>query len=264
MSKCLVTSLKALVENENLNYLNYVSVFPLQSGYFIIKAFYDNAVTFKFLDCTVNGQTSITATSLALETNVLTPVVTGDNPRILIPMYSIKSLALQNVKVGQADFLCKNTVPLVGVTLGSVGNTNIENPKVDVTGINVSEFFLCNRNNGVFGDVTDVFANHTFKSVTLENCTGLRGSLDGLGKSIGREGCTFKTGLNINACYFEVQFENFVANARAAGVTEGSFAFRYSTHAKYKFNGQIYTNAWEESVTWTATTITYRGITIEA
>lgn len=261
MGNCLVTKLKGVVNNDNLDLFGYVSIKTSTGS---IKFELSGAGTVKILHGTVGGNTEI-------------PIVAGqytylvsygtiavdqgyDKMIVYIPKYTIKRLQVNEASINLEDL--QYSSPLVELKLNA-GNP-IKYSEATFNGIleNLEILYITSAStvidNGPI-DVTEIGANGIMTNLSLSGVsTGLTGSLNKAGMSPLTE---FKVP---NTKEVSLSIETFVANNRAAGRTTGSLSLPYLGACITTFNGRAVANQADNSLSWTATTITLNGVTIDA
>jgi len=110
-------------------------------------------------------------------------------------------------------------------------------------------------------DIQNLAGVSSLESLYVGNCHSCTGNINGFGSIpafINFFGGTFD-------CTFSGSIEQFVANKRAAGVTESPSEVTFNwVSGNVTFNGSNIPFAANLKLSWTATTITFNGVTINA
>lgn len=266
-NNCLVTKLKGVVDNDNLEYLGMVKedLFPTMGT---TKVIFNASSTAKILHGTVGGNTEVTfsANEDVYISNKGTILVDSgyDKATILIPKYSLTDIFIVGSQIGVGSY-----VPDVDLTkfkhsplnLLSISNGRVV-PDIDVLN-KVSSLVLINGRMA-FTEECDISTLGANGVKTIINLTGfgtvpehnLKGSLD-------KSGCSPLTILNVpNTKAVSLSIENFVAYNRGAGRTTGTLSLPWLGACKATFNGGDVANQQNNHLSWTATTITLNGTEI--
>lgn len=112
----------------------------------------------------------------------------------------------------------------------------------------------------LYGDISNIAK---FPALTQLIFSGNSGEITGNISSLG--GLTSLAHLGLGDCpWITGTIEDFVAGQRTAGRTSGSITCYYLHHTQITFNGSALPTAATATLSWTATTITYNGVTITA
>lgn len=240
MENCLVTKLKASVNNENLPILNTVKFFKdeVQSSYNV---------------------------------NLYIQLVPADG-KTLTAYLSDGKVFLDNSGNPMSNTLTISSsniihVPLDSCTMYIKNKNNIKNFFSTFYNFSVplSEFSYCTNIEVLklylSGDTKDISMNTKIVEFNSYTQSKVSGNLSDFGK------CTSLAKLNINSNKFDGSIEAFVAAQRANGRTSVSSSSPIEitlTHSLVTFNGQDASKARIANLYWDGTTITYDGETITA
>ena len=256
MGNCLVTKLKGVVDNDNL---------PIYGKAVVVVGAVDPSfrfnknTTIKVLGGTVNGQTKISVnanTSLIITSSTIVSDGTYGEGKVglLIDKYDltymerIQKFDLEDILYSPFVFL----QILPSTIVENVEKFPVLCKKQEFKGINAS-------GTNIALDVTELGSNGIMTDIRLVSNNAAYGSLN-------------KAGMSPLTSHFSVpntknvflNVETFVGYQRAAGRTTGSLSIQYLGACNCTFNGESVTNRPDNSLSWTATTITLNGVTIEA
>jgi hypothetical protein len=256
MGNCLVTKLKGVVDNNNLPIYGKAVVVVGANDPFIS---FNKNTTVKVLGGTVNGQTEISinvATNLLIASSTIVSDGTYGEGKVglLIDKYALTRME-RIQKFDLEDILYSPFVFLQ--ILPSTIVENVEKfpvlcKKQEFTGINAS-------NTNIAFDVTELGSNGVMTDIRLISNNAAYGSLDKAGMSPLTSNFNVPGTKNVS-----LNIETFVGYQRAAGRTTRSLSIQYLGACNCTFNGESVTNRPDNSLSWTATTITLNGVTIDA
>jgi hypothetical protein len=267
MGNCLVTKLKGVVENDNLPILGKLAFNEKKgSGNSVYGLKRIELSEGSYIDVqhgTIGGETRkwIGPNDYKYLVDLGAFVVDeGYNDlKLLIPKYIIKRVtylgdASYPLHIDMNDYSYCNLIEFA-----------IDNGKASVVIINKSvienlETFnigSCTIEGEPF-DVTDLGLNGIITTLNLGSVKNLKGSLNNLGFSP----ISILFGPNTKNVSFNI--EQFVANSRTAGRTTGSLSLPWIGACNCTFNGAAVVNQNSNSLSWTATTITFNDVTIDA
>lgn len=270
MGNCLIKKLKVSIDNENLPIFGEVVIKVLAgTNFFSMKAKGDS-------NCIVTGENGVSFSSYggSAYTNPfqLTSELQGYN---VICQSNGKKVTITD-KYNLAPLISSNYAifGLVGVMEIVGGLTALTLPSnTNSVEIKLSTFIY------TFEDIKKWCKNINLKKVNFEGCPNLSGEISTLNsfsdlENIGLSYCTKVTG-NIDSLELPKisnialassgvggTIEGLIAKQRAAGKTTGSISGNSAGWGNVTFNGST-TNA-KGAVSWTATTITMNGVTINA
>lgn len=256
MGNCLVTKLKGVVDNDNL---------PIYGKAVVVVGAADPAFTFnknttvKVLGGTVDGQTQIDVTGYnVLLINSSTVVSDGTYGEgkigLLIDKYALTRME-RIQKFNLEDILYS---PFVYLQV--LPSTIIENVEKFPVLCKKQEFIgLNSSSSNIAFDVTELGSNGVMTDIRLISNNAAYGSLDKAGMSPLTSNFSTPNTKNVS-----LNIETFVGYHRAAGRTTGSMSIQYLGACNCTFNGESVTNQADNSLSWTATTITLNGVTIDA
>jgi hypothetical protein len=258
MGNCLVTKLKGVVDNDNLPILGMTEL-KIPTGTFseYNALIFDSSVTVQILGGTINGETSST---MQLYSWTGVPIVsdgTYDGYVILrFPKYKVTRLDLNQCKGVDYSEFKYGVLNRINVVCSSWNLNALESKFADFTGLSVTNY------NSEVADLTNLGKNGKLAHCSFNNGVSFNGSFDNIGCSPLDENWEifFPTTQNVS---FVV--ENFVANKRLRGQTTGeqnNFAWMGLCNAT--FNGNKITHKNHYTLSWTADTITFDGVTINA
>lgn len=263
MNNCLVTKLKAVVNNDNLKVFGMLKV-KVSVGTFPANNLiaFAQSETMKVLGGTIDGLTQITGNSFYFENKTVVSDGTYDGYVVLlIPKYNITRFWLLNMFY---DIDCNDLVnsPITSFYLNSNSFNNISSLQKFLANSNMASITGHAVDDTVL-DISDLGKNGELTYFTLSGTTTLIGSLDNLGcsaLSTSSGGMTFPPTKQVS---FVV--ENFVANNRAKGRTTGSYSMLKRIG---ECNATIYGNIIQVkdsySLSWTENTITLDGVTYDS
>lgn len=276
MGNCLVTKLKGVVDNDNLLYFGYFEVKVIGLGEqtrrleIIIGA--EERLEIILRDFTINNLDRITvaAGELFRNSNKGNWVKTGNNPRLLIPKYAhYHSLGLPCGEYKTDDFAylkCARGFNLGGDTFnvihGNLANMlkMFEGTTESPTGLYFNMNVSANNPSFEGCDISFLFSRKV-NSIRLQSVKGVIGNMDNIGKSVD----TLTMFQAPDDKRLTLSIENMVGIARAEGFTTGSLNFIFLGWITTTFNGsELDKSRYDDTITWTATTITVRDVTIEA
>lgn len=281
MSKCLVTKLNGIVENDALMRLGEIAI-SVDAGNFRIANTLE-ATTIRANKASLSltqggvGATSVVARKSGSDTDFVSIYVT-ESCIVYIPQYHLKRLYITptsdidikylGVELGANGSYFSVPTLTSEVSLGSIP-TNIRSVSVGMCKFNLDEdeypsliALSAAASNRVFvidaADIAErmpILRDYSIWS-TADNSSG---SFDDFGKC---------KSLNSLKMYHGVgTIEGFVANQRATygsrpARTSGSVELQYL--GSVTFNGSQITTSTTKTLSWTATTITFDGTTITA
>lgn len=110
----------------------------------------------------------------------------------------------------------------------------------------------------MYGDIKGMASLHNVKNMNFQNCNDLYGDIADLGT------CTGLTLLGLLNTQVSGNIEDFVKAQRAAGRTScESLNFSYAAETLIKWKGEVVaTSVYENILSWTADTMTFKGETI--
>lgn len=260
-TNCLVTKLKGVVNNDNLDLFGYMGI-KTSTGNIMFEL--SDAGTVKILHGTVGGNTEIPIVAGQYKYLVQYGTIAVDSGYdemiVYIPKYTIKRLYTNASPINLEDL--QYSSPLVELKLGACNPLKYSEAAFNGILENLDILYITNTstvvNNGPI-DVTEIGANGIMTKLSFSGiATGLTGSLN-------KAGMSPLTELNVpNTKEVSLSIETFVANNRAAGRTTGSLSLPYLGGCNCTFNGESVAIQASNSLSWTATTITLNGVTIDA
>ena len=256
MENCLVTKLKGVVDNDNLPiYGKAVIVIGTSDPSFR----FNKNTTVKVLGGTVDGQTEISVNAghalLILSSTIVSDGTYGEGKvGLLIDKYALTHME-RIQKFDLEDILYSPFVFLQVIPSTIVENVEkfpVLCKKQEFTGINTNS-------SNIALDVTELGSNGVMTDIRLISNNAAYGSLNKAGMS------PLTSNFNVpNTKNVSLNIETFVGYQRAAGRTTGSFSIQYLGACNCTFNGETVSNRADNSLSWTATTITLNGVTIDA
>lgn len=291
MGNCLVTKLKGNVNNDNLSKLGTIKaeVLNLDPGTRTIVTYFayknaDYATKVKLIGCTFNGESEFNVnanTLLSINSSVGTFVRTAE--KCYIEFYKYGNIALETnnllFNVGDLEYASISSDLQIGAYTGSntyrvgaAGNIEGLYPALiagsNPAGIQVRiswDSHTANQVEGlkVYGDLTPMGIDFKLKRLYIGGFTnsatnGCHGSLDNLGYTAD----TLDV-IDVEQDAVTLDIVNFVKKARKKGVTEKTMTELYDfNHILVTFNGELVRTA-HPTLSWTASTITFDGVTIE-
>lgn len=108
------------------------------------------------------------------------------------------------------------------------------------------------------GDIKYMSVFHAAQTFSFISCPNLYGDIASLGPCVGL------TTVNFNGTALSGNLEDFVAAQRANGRASGTISCPYIGESQIKWKGAAIASASSDSLSWTATTITFKGETITA
>lgn len=256
MENCLVTKLKGVVDNDNL---------PIYGKAVIVVGTGDPSLLFnkntvvKVLGGTVNGQTEISVNAgsplLITSSTIVSDGTYGEGQvGLQIDKYSLTGIE-RPISFDAEDIVYS---PLSSIqTISSTSVRNAESLTAHFTEQTFTQFNI--QSNNIAINLTELGSNGTMVVVRTLGCSNVYGSLDKAGMS--PLSTQFSTPNTKNV---SLNIETFVGYHRAAGRTTGSFSLPYLGACNCTFNGESVANLASNSLSWTATTITLNGVTINA
>ena len=240
MNKCFITKLDAVVEDNHLPYLGYavanVNLSAEKSMYFGVDTSV-NSVKIKIV-----GNVSITSLG-GVSTNVKEAQVSHGQSFILSP------------GTYQLLFDKYYAVPLSFPTDGSI-RINAE----DFSFSQYSRESSLSLIRIIYGDVKGMGSLYKAKTLNFQSCDKLYGDIADLGT------CTGLTELWLNGTQVTGNIEDFVKAQRNAGRTSCdslNIAYAAETLVKWKGNG-VTTSVYQNKLSWTSNSITFKDETISA
>jgi hypothetical protein len=276
MENCLVKKLKATVDNSNLPIYGELKL-KIKNGSFIqvVKALtVDN--------CEVAGDTGITFKNTTFSTDYSNPLqltdsinngfgvvasqdafITFSNKYVLIPLPSdTKRFGFDGVCeiAGGIDSIIIPTDTKSFELTNSYMSLDIKDiadklNKSNITSLEKIRISQTSVGNKLFGDIS-YFARTGIKNIDISGNTNISGDIQSLGSIITLENIALRD-TSVSGT-----IESFVVAQRAAGRTTGSVSGNSAGWGLVTFNGST-TNA-KGAVSWTASTITMNGVTINA
>ena len=264
MSKnCLLSELKLSTGNTNLDILGMIRVkFADTRGNMAVKSTVAGKILLE--NATVNGSNEINmvaGNTYNTNSKVITDVSLGYYT-VYFPKYYISSLSLSGVGVDGNRIDARELAFLTDGTGLIFDRFTIDGDMGNVDMSKIVDFYSDrSKYNGEF-DVTQVGANGRLTRFFMAGSTGnIRGSLNNLGSSyavLDKQNFTMPNNKNVS-----LSIEGFVTKARQAGSTTGEITIVYANAISTTFNGSVVTTV-DTPISWTATTITCNGVTIDA
>lgn len=268
METCLVTKLKSVVDNNNLPILGKIRTYVKRGSgnavYGLNRIELSEGAYIEIQQGTIGGSNRkwIAPEFYQYLVDLGEFVVDAgyNDLKLLIPKYIVKRVTYLGdesypLHVDMNDYLyCNNLSDFVIVNDHSSIIINEDVVK------NLSTFAIagCIIAGEPF-DVTSIGLGGKFISFDVSSITAnIKGSLNNFGFSP-------ITSLNApNTKKVSLNIEQFVANNRTAGRTTGSLSLPWVGACNCTFNGAAVKNQQSNSLSWTATTITFNGVTIDA
>lgn len=269
MENCLVTTLKSEIQNDNLRKITEVGLSFEENGYLGILSTIGITIRANANILSVEGSGNAPSNSLEIPSGSFESIIVSGTGKVFLPYASISRLWSTGV--------CNFEGTLEGMSL--LYDMNVSNSKGvvnfgfipnSIRSFTVSSSALYNfkgtysvlttLNLGVDASVRDITLQdlvthcpniHIFTASGFENeTTAILGNLP-LTSSVGPQ--------------VSGSLEQYVASQRAKGRTEGSTSFKWFGDGHNTFNGvEIVSGGTAKTLSWTATTITFDGTTIEA
>jgi hypothetical protein len=256
MENCLVTKLKGVVDNNNLPILGKMLVVVSTND----PSFkFNKSATVKVLGGTVNGQTEISINAgidlLILSSTIVSDGTYGEGKvGLLIDKYDLTNM--QRIQKFDLEDILYSPFAFLQV----LPSTIIENVEKFPVLCKKQEFIgLNSSSSNIAFDVTELGSNGVMTDIRLVGNKAAYGSLDKAGMSPLTSNFSTPNTKNVS-----LNIETFVGYHRAAGRTTGSMSIQYLGACNCTFNGESVTNQADNSLSWTATTITLNGVTIDA
>lgn len=108
------------------------------------------------------------------------------------------------------------------------------------------------------GDIKYMSVFHAAPTFSFISCSNLYGDISSLGPCVGL------TTVNFNGTALSGNLEDFVAAQRANGRASGTISCPFIGESQIKWRGASIASASTDVLSWTATTITFKGETITA
>ena len=256
MNNCLVTKLKASVDNDNLDVLGKCKVRIVSGGTpSCILRFTEDTVV-KLVNCTWNGQNIV---NIGNSTVTLNPIVlTGDNPYIEIDKYKVITIVGEYISVDFDNLDYIENMYSLKLTAAS-GDVSKLMPKIGNTEISPSMMRIYDGD--ISGDVSGLgLGGFIGDAVFPGNATRLHGNLVNMANMTNT--LTSVTLPHTSSVYFDIIA--FVKRARKVGVTTKSTIINFigTNYGNVTVGDNTITTSRVE-LTWTPTTITYNGTTID-
>lgn len=256
MGNCLVTKLKGVVDNDNL---------PIFGKMLIVVGNNDPSIRFnkdttvKILGGTIDGQTEISVNANSYM-RITSSTIVSDGTYgegqvgLLIDKYNISSFE-RIIKFDAEDLIY---APLTRIQLLSTSEVvNPEKLTTHFTETTFTEFDI--RYNNFAIDLTECGSNGAMVMIRTRDCRNVYGSLNKAGMS------PLTTDFSVpNTKNVSLNIETFVSYHRAAGRTTGSMSIGWLGSCNCTFNSASVANQENNSLSWTDTTITLNGTTINA
>jgi hypothetical protein len=276
-NNCLITKLKGIVDNNNLPYYGEMKIaFQINKGDILLGQLTDDwqVLNYKVLDGTYDGLTEFTKGGAYLKSNKLVPTDPNKN-------YCTLSIEKYNVNIIQANFDSRNNdAPVIDFSdlmynsnsylelyLSRQNCVNIDKLSDYMDKMRVINILEIKSVDGTVLNLSRLGTTGRLLSFNLGNLIlGSEGSFNGIGFSA-QTLISNPTAQNIFPNGENVHFsvEEFVANARSSGVTSGTINnFKYVGACNATFNDSRIENTADNPLSWTANTITIKGVTINA
>lgn len=257
MENCLFKKFVGVTDNGNLPFYGK-AVIVVGIGDPSLKFNKDGII--KVLGGTVNGQTQLNVTANTVLT-ITSPTIVSDgtygsgNIGLLVDKYNLTNVE-RFINFDAKDF---EYTPLSAIQAMSAGV--IQNPESFVTHFSKSEFteFKIQSNTNIAMDLTELGSNGTMIDIRLLGTTKVYGSINKCGMSPLTTQFSTPNTKNVS-----LNIETFVGYHRAAGRTTGSLSLPYLGACDCTFNGAAVSLQADNTLSWTATTITLNGTTIDA
>lgn len=270
MENCLVTKLKGVADNDNLTRFGYfrirMSVGTLSNNNTIR---FTEASVCKVIGGTINGQSELVSDPNDVNHTVTyTGAVVSDGTydgyvMLEIPKYTLTQIDLEDSSAVLFDVNAEDFVFSTALTNLILPNNGTINNVSSLTSIlaNLRAFTLNNYAGSEALDVTNLGKDGNLVVFYLLGTSNAKGSLNNLGFSNITIGSGFPSSKNVT-----FSIEQFVANNRTAGRTTGSCNNLFHIgRVNATFNGDVIEDKSEAyEISWTATTITFDGVTITA
>lgn len=255
-NNCLVTKLKSTVDNENLQTLGRISgTAYVASKYVAIAATADNKVLVTLKNATFEPTqgniTYIDSTHAYLKTTGFSINESQASCELTIDnKYLLKNLSMGVLNEGLSALEYCNDLRIF-----EIGNQDLSNFKYlpkDITTMNLRP--------NIKGNIE---ALEDFTSLTSIYCQSNTYVVGDFGKAFGK--CTALRNINFTgSAGVTGTIENFVARQRGAGRTATSLNISCGWNiGSVTFQGNIIEGNVDKILTWTATTITFNGVTID-
>ena len=267
-NKCLLEKYESEVNNDSLEYFGMVAE-DLLPNLGTIKVIFNAASKAEILHGTVGGNTEVTFSAnedVYIVNKGTIEVESGyEKATILIPKYTLTRIVIIGSEIGVTPIYRPN-VDLTKFKYSPLSSLEISNgtivPDIDVMN-KVSDLSInlgrtkftkeCDISTlGVNGNMTSI----DFTGVGVTANHNLKGSLD-------KAGCSPLTTFSVPGTKtVSLNIENFVAYNRGAGRTTGSLSLPWVGACNCTFNGAAVANQQNNSLSWTANTITLNGTEI--
>lgn len=268
MENCLVTKLRGVVDNDNLEYFGMVAedLLPTMGT---TKVIFNAASTAKILHGTVGGNTEVNFAAnqdVYIANKGTIEVESGyEKATILIPKYALTDIIIMGSEIGVTPKYVPN-VDLTKFEYSPLSSLDLSNCTIvpDINVMNKVSSLTINKGRTKFTEECDISTLGVNGNMTNINFTGV-GTVAGhnLKGSLDKVGCSPLTTFNVpNTKAVSLNIENFVAYNRGAGRTTGSLSLPWLGACNATFNGSAVENQQNNSLSWTASTITLNGTEI--
>lgn len=274
-NNCLQTKLKGVVNNDNLPVLGYTKMkILLGANNHILVSKSSEIILLDgiFTSTGTNKAIASDSTATYFNTSTVTPNTQGDTytyVTALIPKYATTYIVSVNTIDGAIDLSWMNYSSKANKRKGVY--MTYQSSKFNAIGLkndpdlfaDIYDFMIGNAilENPI--DITNLGKNGLLHAFDLRNISeNIYGSLDNLGKS-NVQNWTAAYFPNTKAVSFDIV--NFVNNNRNAGRTTGNINLLYVGQVTVKVNGttKVIPIEKDNNLTWTKSSITFRGETIE-
>lgn len=257
-NNCLVTKLKATVNNSNLEKLGVLDIYGTGNADIGFKG--SSPITVKCVSGTMYSDQArtqaITEKEIPVSANTAYVYITNGTHIEVSNKYAITFVFAtpQTEKISTEDFkystgITRLTVPQIKGKLSDLsGLTSCTTLELVGSAVQYADA------HDLEGDIADIAGLTALTKINLVKAREVYGSFESLGK------CIALTEIKIAETFIAGTVEAFVARQRGAGRTTASNIA--ISLADTTFNGSSVTHS-NTTLSWTATTITFNGVTID-
>lgn len=257
MKNCLVTKLKSTVNNDGLKPFGYIPVKYTESVNSAENVMVcAEAQSAKVIGGTVNGSTTVDFTGSGDKYYGTFDNCSYDNGQDLtlyIPKYAIKNIRCNELDAEDLVF-ATNLANIYMRDYSRIVNAS----KLDDIADRFKTFYFAKGSFDEPFDVTKLGSTGNLIILGLAKVSNVKGSLDNCGLS------PITELIVPDSKDVTLTIENFVANQRSINRTTGSLNISWLGVISCYFNGQLVAAQQDNSLSWTASTITLNGTTIDA
>lgn len=269
-TNCLVTKLKTVVDNDNIPYFGLAKILVAPSNSSQSIRVNTPNIRCKILGGTFGGNNIIGSNNTGYihlsgsdaQGKIISPDgAYGNRIAVLVPKYEISQINLRTGGEVDAEELKWSKEFLTRFELRGASIRNASSLNSIFKFAPITNLIIQDGTSDEEFSVSDLGSTETLTMYSIAgNTTNLKvtGSLDKLG-------CSPLSGFDSpGPKSISMSIENFVAYNRAFGRTTGSINLRYVGACNATFNGASVVLAENNNLSWDATTITFRGTTIDA